>query len=141
MSDAYDVPEGYHYEPTESAFVNHVGRLFSKTETLPDGSSATVTAMRVEAHHVNVWNLAHGGLIACLAECVTSGAAYEPDGKPVVAVQCNIQLIRAPKIGELVELRGKVVRRGRALVFTEGHGEVDGKVVFTASGVHAVVGA
>lgn len=140
MAEESEIPDGYSYEPTSSAFVNHVGRLFMKTETLPDGSLGQVSAMRVEPHQVNVWGLAHGGLIAFLAECVTSGAAYEPEGKPIVAVQCNIQLIRAPKLGELIEMRGAVVRRARTLVFTEGRGEVDGKIVFTASGVHAVVG-
>jgi uncharacterized protein (TIGR00369 family) len=140
VEDKNDIPEGYSYEPTSSAFVNHVGRLFMKSETLADGTIQTVSAMRVEPHHVNVWGLAHGGLIAFLAECVTSGASYEPEGKPVVAVQCNVQLIRAPKLGELIEMRGSVVRRARTLVFTEGRGEVDGKIVFTANGVHAVVG-
>jgi uncharacterized protein (TIGR00369 family) len=135
-----DIPEGYSYEPTASAFVNHVGRLFMRLETLSNGTIQIVSAMRVEPHHVNVWGFAHGGLIAFLAECVTSGAAYEPEGKPVVGVQCNLQLIRAPKLGELIEMRGSVVRRARTLVFTEGRGEVDGKVVFTATSVLAVVG-
>lgn len=140
MVEEEGIPLGYAYEPTPSAFLNHVGRLFTKTETLPDGTVRQVSAMRVEPHQVNVWGFAHGALTACLAECVVSGAAYEPESKPVVAVQCNIQLVRAPKLGELIEMRGSVVRRARTLVFTEGRGEVDGKVVFTVSGVHAVVG-
>lgn len=140
MDQKDEIPEGYSYEPVSSAFVNHIGRLYMRSETDVSGNVQNVTAFRVEPHHVNTWGLAHGGFLAFLAECVTSGAAYEPEGKPVVAVQCSLQLIRAPKLGDLIEMRGAVVRRARTLVFTEGHGEVDGKVVFTATGVHAVVG-
>jgi acyl-coenzyme A thioesterase PaaI-like protein len=135
------IPEGYTYEPSTSAFINHVGKVYHKKTTAADGTQEYWVAMRIEEHHVNTWGLGHGGMMATFAEIMTSGPGYEVGGPPVVAVEMSMQFIRAPKLGELLEGRGVAVRRTRSLVFTRADAMVDGVVVFTATSVQKVVGA
>jgi uncharacterized protein (TIGR00369 family) len=134
------MPPGYVYEPTPSAFIEHVGKVYMKTLTRQDGVVEKWAAMRVEPHHVNAWNLAHGGFLLNLAEIGTAQASWDPEGAPCVAVELSTQFIGAPKLGELVEVCGTVTRRTRSLVFTQARGEVAGKPVFVATSIQKVVG-
>lgn len=45
------MPEAYAYEPTPSAFVEHVGRVFTKKVTRSDGTVEAWSALRIEPHH------------------------------------------------------------------------------------------
>jgi uncharacterized protein (TIGR00369 family) len=135
-----EIPEGYGYAPSPSAFPNHVGRIFSKTVDGPDGEPEKWTALRVAEHHVNSWGLAHGGLIAFLAEVATAGAAWDPEGPPVVTVSLTTQFLRAPKLGQLLEMRARATRRTRSMVFVEAHAFADGELQFTASALNKIIG-
>jgi len=135
------VPEGYNYTPSPSAYVNHMGKIYHRRSTTPQGEEIVSAALRIEEHHVNTWGLAHGSLIAGMAEIGCAGSAYEPGGPPVVAVEISTQFIGAPKLGELLEVHGWTTRRTRTLVFTQCRGESDGRLVFTATSVQKIVGA
>lgn len=135
-----DIPEGYGYAPSPSAFPNHVGRLFSRKAAADDGTVEHWFALRVEDRHVNAWGMAHGGLIAFLAEVGVSAAGWEPGGPPVVAIEVGVKFLAAPKQGQLIEVRGRATRRTRSLVFAEVHAFVEGQLVFTASGINKVIG-
>lgn len=137
MSD--EIPNGYSYEPSPSAFPNHVGRLFQRKAVDAEGRAEHWVALRVEAHQVNSWGKAHGGLIAFLAEVGSSAAAWEPGGPPVVAIELNTHFLRAPEIGDLVEVRARVTTRTRSLVFVEAHAFAGGKLVFTAAAINKVL--
>lgn len=139
MSD--DSPEGYAYTPSPSAFPNHVGRLFHKTVEIAGAEPEKWTALRVEEHHVNSWGLAHGGLIAFLAEVATASAAWDPAGPPVVTVSLTTQFLRAPKLGQLLEIRAQATRRTRSLVFVEAQAFAGGDLQFTASAINKIIGA
>ena len=71
------------------------------------------SALLIEAHHVNAWNLAHGGLMATMAEIGTAQAGWDPEGAPCVAIDLTMQFIGAPKLGDLLEVCGTVTRRPR----------------------------
>lgn len=135
-----DIPEGYTYEPSPSAFPNHVGRLFVKTVETPGEETETWLAMRIEPHHVNSWGLAHGGLIAFLSEAATASAAWDPAGPPVVTMQLSTSFVRAPKVGQLLEVRARATRRTRSVIFCEAHAFADGELQFTATAVNKIVG-
>ena len=77
MSDA--VPAGYTHEPSTSAFVNHVGKVYNKVVTREDGTKETWAAILIEPHHVNTWGFAHGGFMAACAE-IGTGGGYEAGG-------------------------------------------------------------
>lgn len=134
MSDAGDCPEGYSYEPSVSAFINHIGKVYTK-RVERDGKLEVWAALRVESHHVNAWQLCHGAVMASMAEIGTSGPAWDPSGPPVVAIEMSMQFIAAPKLGDLLEVCGTLTKRTRSLAFSQALGEVDGKPVFLATSV------
>ncbi len=138
---ASDIFAGYVYEPTPSAFVEHVGKLYTKKVTRPDGVVEAWSALLIEAHHVNAWNLAHGGLMATMAEIGTAQAGWDPEGAPCVAIDLTMQFIGAPKLGDLLEVCGTVTRRTRSLVFASARAEVAGKPMFVATSIQKIVGS
>ncbi len=138
MSDL--IPEGYSQEPSPSAFPNHVGTLFHKTVTIKGEEPEKWVALRVEAVHCNSWGMAHGGLIAFLSEVATASAAWDPASPPVVTVALTTQFLRAPKQGQLLEVRARATRRTRSMVFVEAHAFAEGALQFTATAVNKIVG-
>jgi acyl-coenzyme A thioesterase PaaI-like protein len=136
-----NMPEGYTHEPSTSAFINHIGRIYNKRWTDETGRAMSSVAIRIQEHHVNTWGLAHGSFMAAMAEIGGGGGAYEAGGPAIVAVQNSLQFIAAPKLGELFEVHGWINKRTRSMVFTEARGEADGKLVFMASALHKIVGA
>jgi acyl-coenzyme A thioesterase PaaI-like protein len=135
------MPEGYKHTPSSSAFVNHVGRAHHRYAVRPDGTEEVWIALRIEPHHVNTWNFGHGGLIAAMAEFANSGPSYEKGKPPVVIAQMSISFIRAPKLGDLLEAHGFVLRRTKSMAFTRVEARVGADLIFTADAVHKVVGA
>lgn len=135
------MPDGYVHQPSGSAFVDHVGRLFTRQVRRDDGSVEFWSAMRIEPHQTNTWGFAHGGVLATMAEIGTAQAGWDPEGPPCVAVDLSIQFIGAPKLGELLEMCGTVTKRTRSLVFTAARGEVAGNPVLFATSIQKIVRA
>ena len=135
------LPAGYTYTPSPSAYINHMGKVYQRRSRNADGDEVVSAALRIEDHHVNTWGLAHGSLMAGMAEVGCAGTAWEPDGPPVVAVEMSLQFIAAPKIGELLEVHGWTTKRTRSLVFTQCRAESNGRLVFTATSIQKIVGA
>jgi acyl-coenzyme A thioesterase PaaI-like protein len=134
------MPKGYVYEPTPAPFIEHVGKIYMKETTRPDGVVEKWSAVRIEPHQVNAWNFAHGGLLSTMAEVGTATACWDPDGPPCVAVDLSIQFIGAPKLGEILEVCGTVTKRTRSLIFSAARGEVDGNPVLFATSIQKIVG-
>jgi uncharacterized protein (TIGR00369 family) len=133
------MPAGYIYEPTPSAFVEHVGKIYTRKVTRADGTIEAWSALRIEPHHVNSWNLAHGGVLATMAEVGTAQASWDSEGQPCVAIDLTVQFIGAPKLGELLEVCGTVTRRTRSLVFTSARAEVSGAPMFVATSIQKFI--
>lgn len=134
-----EIPPGYRYEELPSPYVNHMGRIFTKKVVREDGVTEAWSALRIEPHHVNSWNLAHGGLIAGMAEVGTAQPSWDPAGPPCIAIDLTIQFIGAAKLGDLLEVCGTVTKRTRSLVFTSARGEVRGAPVFFATSIQKLL--
>jgi len=68
-----NMPEGYTHTPSTSAFINHIGKVYHRKTTNEAGDVIHSSALRVEDHHVNTWGMAHGSLMAGLAEIGCAG--------------------------------------------------------------------
>jgi acyl-coenzyme A thioesterase PaaI-like protein len=142
MSDRAEIPPGYDYEASTSAFINHVGRLYTKRVMADDGSEREFwAALRIEQHHVNTWNLCHGAVMSLMAEIGTGGPGWTPDAPPAVVIELNTHFIAAPRLGDLLEVRGMLTKRTRSLIFSSARGEVAGRPMFSATSIQKVIGA
>jgi len=133
------MPEGYRYEPTPSAFVEHVGQLHTKQVLRADGVREAWSALRIEDRHVNAWGMAHGGVLAFMAEVGTAQACWDPDGDPCVAIDLTMQFQGAPQLGDVIEVCGTVTHRTRSLVFTSATGTVRGNPMFVATSIQKIL--
>ena len=133
------MPDGYVYEPTPSAFVEHVGHLHTRKVVRPDGVREAWSALRIEDRHVNSWGMAHGGVLAFMAEVGTAQACWDPEEDPCVAIDLTMQFQGAPKLGDVLEVCGIVTHRTRSLVFTTATGTVRGKPVLVATSIQKIL--
>ena len=92
------------------------------------------------AKHTNLYNAAHGGAIASVAD-TAMGVACASLGRRVVTLELNINFIKAPDPGTEVRAVGRVIHNGRKTLVVEcdvyGHANV---VVGKARGTFYVVG-
>jgi acyl-coenzyme A thioesterase PaaI-like protein len=135
-----NIPEGYAVADIPSAFVNHIGRIFQKRVKRPDGVEEVWAALRVEDHHVNSWGFCHGALMSSMAEIGTAGPCWDLTGPAVVAIELSMQFIKAPKLGELIEVCGTLTKKTRSLAFSQARAEVNGDLVFLATSVQKILG-
>ena len=135
-----EIPAGYEPPIATSPFPDYVGTIYRKEVTNAQGEKEVWSAFRIKEHHVNAWSFAHGGLMAHLSECANASVGYEVGGPPVVAIELSTYFVRAPKLGSLLEIRAKALRRTKSLVFTEAHAFVGDELQFSSTSVQKVVG-
>lgn len=83
-------------------------------------------SMPVGAHaHTNLYNVAHGGALASLADTVM-GIACATTGKRVVTLEMNINFIKSAIPQPEIKAVGKVVHNGKSTMVAEGE-IVDGQ--------------
>ncbi|MHC1758220.1 MAG: PaaI family thioesterase [Negativicutes bacterium] len=120
----------------QNAFVN---LLDMKMAHIEPGIAEVV--MPIEpAKHANLYNVAHGGAIASVAD-TAMGVACVSLGRRVVTLELNINFIKAPDPGTEVRAVGRVIHNGRKTLVVEcdvlGHANV---VMSKARGTFYVVG-
>jgi uncharacterized protein (TIGR00369 family) len=94
-----------------------------------------------EQRHLNRGGVVHGGMLMSFADDALGATVWEAVGRrPVTTVQLNTQFISPARLGELVEMRGEVLRATRTVVFVRGALEVGGRTVVHADGVWKILG-
>lgn len=104
-----------------------------------DGNSF-VLALAVAAAHTNARRLAHGGLIAALADnAMGLACVLATDGLTgLVTASLSVDLIASARIGDWIEFRARPVRVGRRLAFGECFVSTPERLVARASAVFSV---
>lgn len=120
----------------QNAFVN---LLDMKMAHIEPGIAEVV--MPIEpAKHANLYNVAHGGALASVAD-TAMGVACASLGRRVVTLELNINFIKAPDPGTEVRAVGRVIHNGRKTLVVEcdvlSHANV---VMSKARGTFYVVG-
>lgn len=130
---------GWKQRSGQGPFTQQVGPMWVKRETEgPDGSAYALLA---EERHTNSRGVVHGGMLMTLADHVLGWIVWDAvDRAPCATVSLNSQFIAAVKPGDFVEMRGRIVRKTRSLIFIQGTATVDGKPVLTAEGIWKVLG-
>ena len=97
----------------EDAFAKTVG--MQVVELSPGCAKAL---MEVTDDHVNLFRMAHGGVIFSIADhaCEAAGNSF---GEPAVAIQNNIHFLSPGKPGDRLEATARVVHRTRRIGLIE----------------------
>jgi acyl-coenzyme A thioesterase PaaI-like protein len=126
---------GWEAYPAEG-FVSLVGPFWMKK----DGDSYRYAFVAEHKHH-NRRGVVQGGMIMTFADrSLGMTAWYANEKKPQATVHLDVHFIDAVQIGEFVEMKARVVRRTRSLIFMSGELTVGERTVATANGVWKSLG-
>ncbi|ODA18412.1 thioesterase [Achromobacter xylosoxidans] len=97
-----------------------------------------VLAMRVGAAHGNMHGMAHGGLLATLADSALGYVIAHQCQASVVTAQMSVEYLNAVMPGDWLEAHVTIDKRGKRLIYATCHLKVDQRLVLKASAVFAV---
>jgi len=101
-------------------------------------SDSNVLAMRVADTHTNMHNIAHGGLLATLADSALGYCIVQEARVSVVTVQMSVEYLSAVKPGDWLEAHVSIDKQGRRLLYATCLLKTEGKVMLKANAVFAV---
>lgn len=136
-----DLPEGFEPIFRSSPFLDMCGPMFYKR----DGQTL-VFGMRIVEKHTNSRGFAHGGLLTTLCDIAlgySTGFAGEFEGKPpigYVTIHMDIDFAGAAKIGDWLEARADIQKRGSRMAFANAYVSVSSERIVRASAVFAASG-
>ncbi|MDR5826290.1 PaaI family thioesterase [Caballeronia sp. LP006] len=100
--------------------------------------SDQVLALRLGVDHTNMHAIAHGGLLATLADCAMGNALVTRLNVPVVTAQMSLSFLKPVTDGAWLEAHTHIDKHGRNLVYATCSLKVDGVDVFQATAIFAV---
>jgi uncharacterized protein (TIGR00369 family) len=90
----------------------------------PAGSGAGISTVRgkVQAKHLNINGVVHGGVYATALDTAMGGAVVSmlAEGESTATTSLYVEFLRSARAGVELVARGEVLRRGRHLAFVEG---------------------
>ena len=127
-----DPPPGFLPIEIRPGFHAMMGRIFGKLE---NGSLAC--GFRCSPRHLNTNQSCHGGMIASFADFSAYALRLIPELGEVTTPTASlaVEYLRPVRLGDWVEARLEVTRRGKRLVFCRITGTVGSSVVFTGTGI------
>lgn len=132
------IPEGFAPVPRRGgAFLDAaLGPLYMKSD-----GAAKVFGLRIGERHLNSRGIAHGGMLATLADTVLgiALATSRTPPNPMVTVSLTTDFADAARDGDWVEARVDIQKIGTRLAFANCYLAVGARRILRASGVFAVV--
>jgi uncharacterized protein (TIGR00369 family) len=129
-------PPGFGEHGRSSPFFDLIGPLWSR-----QGEAGLEFALAIDERHVNARGLAHGGVLAALADVSLGYAAATTKDPPAKLVTASLAIDFADSvaIGETLVATTDVQRAGRRLGFANCYLRCDERRVARASGVFATL--
>lgn len=127
------VPEGFRPARMPAPFIEANGPLYWR-----DDGGYLVFGIRVEPRHTNAAGTLHGGMLMTLVDMQLNSALNYQLGTglfiPTVAI--TVDFIAPAVVGDWVQGRTEILRRGGSTVFTDGRiAKEDGTLLARASGI------
>jgi len=133
-----DVPAGFERLKRGGPYMANLGDLYCSRE-----GGAIVIGMRITENHTNMRGIAHGGMLASLADSALGlGLTMHCEGRQsFVTVNLSTDFIDAARPGDWVEAHVDIQKLGGRVAFANCQLQVRGKRILRASGVFAVMNA
>lgn len=134
-TDSLPVPEGFEKLNRGGPYFGALGPVYIKKINERDA----VFGIRIGSAHLNVNGVAHGGMLATLADSVLGIAILRAHaGKRIATVNLTTDFMEAAHPGDWVEARVEIHRSGRRLVFAACLLQAGERRILRASGVFAM---
>src|ERR1700679_1867961 len=106
-------PPGFVETHLVDPFERHVGPVFEQ-----GGKGAKRFGFRVDARHVNMRGVIHGGMLMTFADAALGQAAWDAtDHGDVVTLNMQSQFLGPAKEGDWIEVAPVLLRRTKSLLF------------------------
>jgi acyl-coenzyme A thioesterase PaaI-like protein len=130
-----DIPDGFVARRAGGPFLDPIGPIFRR----PEDAGARF-GIRIERRHCNNQAVAHGGMLATIADIVLGIGGAEQAGTPghFVTVSLVTDYLAPAPLGAWLECHPVLLRRTSRMMFVEGRFTADGANVLRASGVFAL---
>jgi acyl-coenzyme A thioesterase 13 len=135
LPDADDArPPGFRPIPVTSGFMGQFGMLYFD-------EVRSVIGMRVDARHLNNLDIAHGGMLATLADTALGAVMLRAVGRehPAVTAHLGLDYLGTVRPGDWLEAHVELDRMGARLRFGTCRLMVDGRCVLKANATFAVI--
>lgn len=129
------VPDGFEVLPWHRGFGRMVGPLYEKS--LPDGGY--VRGFRVEEHHVNGMDNAHGGMVMTFADMAWGHAVDRRPDSWWVTVRLVCDFLSSAARGEWIEGTGEVIGVRDQLYTVRGRIWSGDRTLMTGTGTFKVI--
>lgn len=134
MSEAVEVPEGYVPIIMVEPFTTRIGPLFSRQT----GDNIQI-GFRVEASHLNIEKVVHGGMLATVADQaiginIAHGSGSEYD---VLTMHLSVDYIGPAYLGDWVEATARLTKQGGKIRFGNCEVRAGDRLLLTASAIFA----
>lgn len=129
-------PQGFEPLSRTSPFADLVGPIYQKSD-----AAGLVIGLRVEEKHCNGRGIAHGGVLATLADIAMGySAAFSTEPPtPIVTASQTIDYAGKAESGDWVEVHTDVQKVGRGMAFANCYFHVGSKRIARASAVFSVI--
>jgi uncharacterized protein (TIGR00369 family) len=131
-------PPGFERLKRGGPYMSNLGELYCRRS-----GNEIVFAMRIEDKHTNMRGIAHGGMLASLADSALGlGLTLYCEGRQsFVTVNLSTDFIDAARPGDWVEAHVEVQKMGKRMAFANCFLQVGAGRILRASGVFAVMNA
>jgi len=138
LDSGTDVPAGFERLKRGGPYMANLGDLYCSRE-----GGAIIIGMRISENHTNMRGIAHGGMLASLADSALGlGLTMHCEGRQsFVTVNLSTDFIDAARPGDWVEAHVDIQKLGGRVAFASCQLQVRGKRILRASGVFAVMNA
>jgi uncharacterized protein (TIGR00369 family) len=133
MTEA-DIPEGFEPHFRHSPLTDPWEPIYSKRT-----ADAVIIGLRLERPHTNSRGMAHGGLIAALADNAMGLSCGLRHGARHVTVNLAVDFVGPAQIGQWLAVETNVIKVGGTLSFAQCLVTADGTVCARANGTFRVV--
>ncbi|MNT18660.1 Thioesterase superfamily protein [compost metagenome] len=94
--------------------------------------------MRVAHAHTNMHSIAHGGLLATLADSALGYVIAQRAHLSVVTVQMSVEYLNPVRPGDWLEAHVRIDKQGKRLIYANCLLQVEDRVMLKANAVFAV---
>lgn len=102
----------------------------------PAGDDFWCATLDLEARHMNVGGVCHGGVYMTLADMTMGAAAYQAGGRrPCATIEMQSHFIAAAKCGQVLTAEARLDRIAGGLAFIRCELQAGGRLCLRASGI------
>lgn len=128
-------PPGFEPYPAISPFMALLGPMYAHKE----GGHGITIGLVVQDCHLNHQGIVHGGVAATLADNAMGYQASQSLGGPVATVNLAVDYLASIRAGDWLEVRSRIDRQGKRMLFLACMGTVGERLVFRAHAVFSAV--